>query len=572
MEKKWNVAEGIDKKLKNNFPEINPIILQLLANRNITTQKAIDEFLNPDYGQDLIDPFLFKDMAKAVKKILKAIESKKKIVVYGDYDADGVTSSAILISLLEELGAKTDIYIPFRETEGYGLNLEAAKQIAKNGAELVITVDCGISNDKEIKLLKSKGIDTIVTDHHYEPLNLPRAYAIINHNLSKETYPFKFLAGCGVAYKLVQAIISEHKKYRVNQLPAGWEKWLLDLAAIGTVADMMPLIGENRVLVKYGLIVLRQTRRKGLQKLTDIMGGNLKNIDEQSIGWQISPRINAAGRMNHASSAYQLLITSQEAEAVKLAEELNKTNIERQQLTEKIQTEAKKLLGEVDDKKILIVVGKDWSTGLVGLVAGRLADKFNRPTLVISRFNDEIVGSGRSIKQFNIIQALEKNCHQFLSRYGGHSQACGFTVKDENNLEKFVKKMTEIADQQLKNSDFLPIIEIDAQIDLEQINWELFGELEKFIPFGEGNPKPKFIAKNLTVTDLQTVGQDGKHLRLMVRHNTMAVKKTIGFCFGDWCTKIKKGDKVDIVFEIDVNEWNGNRELQLKIIDLKISN
>ncbi len=568
-DKVWKVAPTIKEELIDQFPEINSIVLQLLFNREINTSEKIDRFLNPDYEKDLHDPFLFKEMDKAVARILKAVESKEKIIVYGDYDADGVTSSAIIVELLKALGNEPKVYIPFRETEGYGLNLPAAKELIKNGVHLLITVDCGISNKEEVNLLMTSGVDVIITDHHHQPVELPQPLAIINPQLEKEEYPFKNLAGCGVAFKLVQAVLKRQKDYPINQLESGFEKWLLDLVAIGTIADIQPLLGENRVLVKYGLIVLQKTKRLGLLKLIEKMSSNLTQIDERVVGWQISPRLNAAGRLNHASSAYQLLVTDEATEAERLAQELNQTNQERQQLTDKINLEARGLLGEVKDQKILITVGENWPTGIVGLVAGRLTDEFHRPSLVISKYNGEIIGSGRSIAEFNIIEAIEK-CHDFLSRYGGHAQAAGFTIKDENSLKLFIEKITKLAAAELNHKEITPILEVDAEVKLEEVDWNLFEELEKFIPFGEGNPKPRFLAKDLTVAETQSLGQNGKHLRLMVNHTTPIIRKTIGFCFGDWCAKIKRGDKLDMIFEVDINEWNGNRELQLKIIDLKI--
>ena len=412
-------------------------------------------------------------------------------------------------------------------------------------------------------------MDVIITDHHHEPLELPKVFAIINPQLAAEKYPFKYLAGCGVAYKLAQAVIKKSKDLSPEALPEGWEKWLLDLVAIGTIADLQPVLGENRVLVKYGLVVLQKTKRLGLLKLIEKMSSNLTKIDERVVGWQICPRLNAAGRLNHASSAYQLLITDDPAEAERLATELNQTNKQRQQLTDKIYNEAKQVLGKVDDQKILVAIGKEWPTGVVGLIAGRLTDEFYRPSLVISHYKGEIIGSGRSIEEFNIIEAVEK-CDQFLSRYGGHAQACGFTLKSNKDLIRFVEEMTTLAEKELTDKELLPTIRIDAEVKLEDVNWELFEELEKFIPYGEDNPKPLFLAKDLTIVEMQTLGQDGKHLRLMVKHNTPIIRKTIGFCFGDWCAKLKNGDKIDMLFEVDINEWNGNRELQLKIIDLKI--
>jgi len=568
--KRWLVAPGAPKDFAEKFPELNPLTLQLLYNRGIDTQEKVDEFLNPDYGENLHDPFLFADMDKAVKRILQAIENKEKMVVYGDYDADGVTSAVVLMETFKNLGADAEVYIPYRETEGYGLNKAAARELVKKRVKLVVTCDCGISNAEEVDILNQGGVDVIVTDHHHEPLKLPQAFALINPHLSREKYPFKFLAGCGVAYKLVQAVLRKHEAYQVNQLTEGWEKWLLDLVAIGTIADLQEIMGENRVLVKYGLIVLQKTRRLGLRELCKAMGGEPNALDERSVGWQIAPRLNAAGRMNHASTAYELLITADQAEAEKLAAELNQTNRDRQQMTDKIATEAANILGAVKDQKLLIVVGDGWMTGVVGLVSGRLTDQYHRPSLVISRYNGEIIGSGRSIPEFNIIEAVEKGA-EFLTRFGGHGQACGFTIKNEAALQGFIKKMTELAEAELNDKALAPILDIDAAATLEEITWLFFEELEKFIPFGEGNPKPIFLARDLTVTDFQSVGNDGKHLRLMVKHHTAAIRKTIGFCFGSWCAKIKKGDKLDMVFEVDVNEWNGNRELQLKIVDLKLN-
>lgn len=567
--KNWKVAEPISAKILAKFPEIHPIILQLLFNRGIDSQEKIDQFLNPDYGDGLHDPFLFKDMEKAVKRILKAIEGKEKIVVYGDYDADGVCASAIMVSILKKLGAKVNIYIPYREKEGYGLNEQAVTELADQGTDLIITVDNGISNKGEVDILNKKKVDVIITDHHHQPLEIPKAFAIINPNLDKEKYPFKGLTGAGVAYKVAQAMAERQKDYKVEQLDQGWEKWLLDLVAIGTIADLQPLLDENRVLVSYGLIVLGKTPRPGLLELIKSLKNKTSKLDAKVVGWQISPRLNAAGRLNHASTAYELLITEDKDKAIKLARELNQTNQQRQQITEKILTEVKKLIGEVKDQKILIAVGQNWSIGVVGLVSGRISDMFRLPSLIISRSEGKIIGSGRSIEEFNMIEAIEK-CHQYLDRYGGHAQACGFTVKDETALAEFIKKMTDLTKQELKGKKLAPTLEIDGQVDLENVNWGLFENLEKFEPFGEDNPKPRFSATKLTVVDTRTVGKDGNHLRLTIKHNHQTIHKTIAFSFGHWFDKLNKGDKIDIVFEIDVNEWNGNRELQLKIVDIKL--
>ncbi|MAF14177.1 MAG: single-stranded-DNA-specific exonuclease RecJ [Parcubacteria group bacterium] len=570
MDKKWHLAEKVDKDFLEKFPEINNTVLQLLHNRGISSEADIDKFLNSDYLTDLHDPFLFRDGKKAVERILKAIEGKENIVVYGDYDADGVTSTAVMVETLEALGSKAKVYIPFRETEGYGLNMEAVKGLVKEKANLVITVDCGISNVEEAEFLQKEGVDIIITDHHQEPIELPKAFAILNPNVKAETYPFRSLAGCGVAFKLCQGLIKEHQNYKVKQVDEGFEKWLLDIVAIGTIADMQPILNENRVLVKYGLVVLQKTKRLGILKLIEFMSSKLTSIDERVVGWQITPRLNAAGRLNHASAAYQLLITEDVAEAEKLANELNDTNKQRQQITEKIGLEVNEQIGEVKGQKILIAVGDGWPIGVVGLAAGRLSNKHHLPSLVISRYNGEIIGSGRSISEFNIIKALQQ-CDELLTRYGGHPQACGFTIKDEESLIKFRTKLEEIALAELGDQKLVPTVDIDSEIKLEEVNWDLFKQLEKFMPYGQGNNKPIFLSKDLTVSQCQTVGPEGKHLRLIVKHQTEIIRKTIGFGFGHQFGELKEGDKVDMVFEIDINEWNGNRELQLRIIDLKSS-
>ena len=569
IEKNWQILPQITEDFSAKFPEINPVILQLLFNRDLDNQEKIDQFLNPDYGSDLYDPFLFSEMEKVVKRIFLAIEKQEKIVVYGDYDADGVCSSVVMVESLKNFGAQVEVYIPFRETEGYGLNLAAAKELINQGVNLVITVDCGISNKNEVELLNQGGVDVIITDHHHQPLELPKAFAIINQNLTREKYPFKKLAGCGVAFKVVQGLITKQAEYKIKQLPEGFEKWLLDLVAIGTIADLQPLLGENRVLVKYGLVVLNKTKRLGILKLIEKIGNHVTVIDERMVGWQISPRLNAAGRLNHASSAYQLLLTENAAEADQLAIEINQTNQQRQQITDKINLEAKEKIGKVDKQKILIVVGENWPTGVVGLVAGRLTDNHHLPSLVISRYNGEIIGSGRSIAEFNLIEAIQK-CDECLSRYGGHGQAAGFTLKDEKSLAKFIEKITKLAETKLKEKELKPILEIDSEINLNQLDWQLVEEIEKFIPYGEENPKPKFLIKDLTIIDCQLVGQDGKHLRLTIGDDQIS-KKAIGFSFGEWFSRIKKGDKIDLISEIEINEWNGNRELQLKIVDLRQS-
>ncbi len=567
MKKRWVLQEPVSLELKKQFGEIQPLILQLLINRGLNTQAKIDEFLHPDYGQDILDPFLFPDMAKAVERIYQAVAKREKIYIYGDYDADGVTSTVLLANVLEMLGARYDIYIPHREKEGYAMNIKALKYLMRKKAKLIITVDCGISNKKEIALAAKKGIDVIVTDHHQEPLELPKALAIINPKVKACNYPYYELAGVGVAFKLAQGIISRDKK---NVFPPGYEKWLLDLVAIGTVTDVMPLLGENRTLLKFGLIVLNKTKRIGLKILAEKAGvwpiTEEELINSENIGFVLGPRLNAAGRMDHANVSYELLITNNAKEAEKIASSLEKSNQKRQSATEKIIDDIKSQIKDLDKKSIILAMGK-WSVGVIGLASGKLKDQYNRPAIVIGKAGVKLIGSGRSVPEFNLVNALEK-CADLFTVYGGHAVAAGFTLKNKKSLAEFEKRITEMADEQLKGKDLLPQLEIETELDLADLNWELFDQIEKFEPFGKENPKPLFLVKNSVIENMRTVGNGNKHLKFYLKHENMTKSfEAIGFGMGEHIENIKMGDKMDIVCEVNLNQFNGNRKLELKIVD-----
>ncbi|MFA6908688.1 MAG: single-stranded-DNA-specific exonuclease RecJ [Patescibacteria group bacterium] len=567
MPKKWIVAPQITDDVRNRFPELHPVVLQLLYNRGVRTQEQIDEFLNPDWGEDVHDPFLFRDMQKAVDRIMRAIEKKESIVVYGDYDADGVCSSAVLHDILTDLGAHdVHVHLPHRETEGYGLNVPAVKELIKRGSQLIVTCDCGTSNIEEITLAQDSGIDVIVTDHHHQPAKLPKPYAFLNPQLEGETYPFRHLAGVGVAYKLAQALVM-HDARTAHRLPEGYDKWLLDLVAISTVTDMMPLIGENRTLVHYGLVVLRKSRRAGIQQLVNVMGNTPEKLDTTSIGFQIGPRLNAAGRMDHANSAFELLIEKDATIATELAEKLDQKNKQRQRLTETLVKDAEKQISEKPEH-IMFVEGAEWPVGLIGLVAGRIADRYHRPVFAMTHKGEEIVGSGRSIEAFDITQALVEHAELF-DRFGGHSQACGFTLPQER-LELFKKTFHALGKKVLRSEDLVSVLSADMRLDLDRVDWELIGTLEGFEPFGEHNPKPRFVAEGVSLDEVIPVGKDGKHLRLMVSQASGLVRKVMAFSGADGRNgKLTAGSRIDMMYEVSVNEWNGNREIQLKLIDSK---
>ena len=560
----WQVVKKAPLDYLDKFPEINPVILQLLYNRGLDNQQKIDEFLYPDYSRDINPWQKLSQINLALERIEQALKNQEKVVIHGDYDADGVCSTCLMMETLQAIGLKKiSVYIPHRETEGYGLNTNTINQFIKDKINLIITVDCGIANAAEIALAKENNIDTIVTDHHHEPLHMPsQAVAILDPAIANEPYPFKNLAGVGVAFKLAQALVAKYK------LGEGFEKWLLDLVAISTVTDCMPLLSENHTLVRYGLLVLNKTKRLGLRELFKKIGNNFKIIDEEIIGYRIGPRLNAAGRMDHANTAYQLLITDNQKEAEKLTKKLSDSNTARQQITEKIVKQAKERIDSQNEESVLFAFHEKWPVGVLGLVAGRLADEYNKPTFVITKNRGAIVGSGRSIPALNIIETLQE-CEEFLSHFGGHAQACGFSLKKITDYDEFIKKFRQLSAKKMHGVDLRKKIYIDHEIKLDDIAWPLITELEKFSPYGEGNRRPKFLLKKVKIIDIQQVGKDKKHLRLLVSQNRK-VQKSIGFNFGAWLEKVKPGEFLDLIVELGINEWNGSKEIQLKIIDLKL--
>lgn len=560
----WQLKEKAPVEFTEKFPELSPIVAQLLFSRNLHTQEAVDEFLLPDYSQDIHDPFLFKDMEKACQRIYQAIATQELITVFADYDADGVSSAIILHSVLSDLGANFNVYLPHREKEGYGLNPVAVEEIAGAGTKLIITCDCGVSNNPEIALANTKNVDVIVTDHHALPETLPDAYAIIHPQAPGETYPFKFLCGGGVAFKLAQGLLKHaSNKFELKDKEAK-EKWLLDMVAISTVADMVPILGENRTLLKHGLIVLKKTRRVGLQMMFKVAGIEPKEIDATTIGFAIAPRINTAGRMDHANQAYFLIKETDPDKAAAMAVALNQNNTERQKITESIFREAKNLDLDIQDK-LLVFYKADWPAGLISLAANKLLREYNRPCLVLCGQDDKIVGSARSLEGFNITEALTKN-KDLLVRFGGHPQAAGFTVTAQN-YDVLIKNLKALATQELTDAALQSKLDIEKKIDLDQINWDLVDWLAKFAPYGQGNPEPYFMSENVFISQARKVGSDAQHLKLELAQNK---KKIGGIGFGLGNIDLAIGHNVDIVYNININEWNGNREIQLKIKDIRV--
>jgi single-stranded-DNA-specific exonuclease len=575
----WKLKEQAPEKFISSFPEYPLAVLNLLHHRGLKTQAQVDEFFNPDYEGDLHDPFLMLGMKEAVKRIKKAIAKQEQIAIFGDYDADGVCGSVILKTILEKLGANTagGVFIPNRLKEGYGLNAEAIKKTVAGGTKLIITVDCGISSVEEIALANKLGAQVLVTDHHQVGKTLPAAKIIINPWQVKDKYPFRDLAGAGVTFKLAQALVLESET-----VSAGWEKWLLDLVALATVADCMPLLGENRTLVRYGLIVLAQTKRPGLQELMKVARLSpvfeieklSTNLDAYSLGFVLAPRLNAAGRIEHADLALDLLLTEDREKAKEMAQKINEHNRRRQKMTEEIVTEIESRIKQAVSEKqdpFIIESSKDWSPGIIGLVAGKIADRHHRPTMI---FNEQeggtLRGSARSVVGFNVVEAIAE-CQDLMIEFGGHPGAAGLGLKKEN-FSKFKEKINKIASAKLLDKDLTPVLEIDAQLQAEDINWPLFDELIKFEPFGKDNEAPIFLAKDFIISALRVVGNGSKHLKLELKSQKLPGKifKAIGFgLVKNNQAEFKVGDNVDLVFEIIKDEWNGRRDLQLRVEDIK---
>lgn len=561
----WNVAKR----------QSDDLVEQLLLNRGLEDPQEREKFLNPDWDRDTHDPMLFKQMEDAVARVFLSLENGKKIVIHGDYDADGVSGSSLLHGALKLICEKfgyecnVDVFLPDREKDGYGVAMHTIERLAKEGVDLLITVDCGIANAPQLDKAHELGMDVIICDHHQLAPEIP-AHAIILHPLAPgEDYPNKVLCGTGVAFKLASALTIEAKK-RGADLPHGYEKWFLDLVAVATVTDVMPLKGENRALELYGLKVLNKTKRLGLKKIIEFSRAELGKIDTQAIGFQIGPRLNAAGRMKSAEIAFKALSSETETEADKWAAELEMLNRDRQRVSRAAYTEARKLAREQEDHAIHVVWSETWMPGIVGLVAGKLVTEFGKPAFALTRVGDSYVGSGRTAGGLHLVEAM-RSCGDIFVKAGGHPQACGLTISTLDLVQEFQVKVGEFASAFYGEEGPTPTIEVEAEVGLDEINWEFYGQLEKFEPFGEGNRSPLFVSRNLQVVAAETMGKDGKHLRLTVNPKGGRIQKMVGFGFGEWATKLQMGSVVDVVYEVSINEWNGNRELQCRIVDLKTS-
>jgi len=558
----WELKPPIPSKIAKRFVGYPYFISQLFYNRGLKTPKEAEKFLEPDY-EDLYSPFLLKDAKKAIQRIWKAKDRGEKIAIWGDFDVDGLTSTALLKDALAKIGLQAICWIPEKEKEGYGLNKEGILELASKKINLIIAVDCGVSALKEVEEAKKLGIEIIIVDHHQVPKKLPSALAIINPKQKGDQYPFKELAGVGLVFKLVYGLYEEiygQKSREVEQL-----KWYLDLVALGTLADLVPLVSENRILSKWGLFVLSKTRRLGLLALYQKASVDYHRISDFEVNFKIIPRLNAAGRLGEAYTPLKLLLSEDLGEAMELVERIEDLNTKRQLLTERIIKEAKEKLGEVtDEDKILMVIGEDWPQGILGVVASRLKEEYNRPVLVLSNKNGIHKGSIRSIDGFNIIEVLD-SLGDVLIQFGGHARAAGLSLPEEQS-ESFYKKLEKAISQKVDLTKMKPKIEIDCEINLDDFTWETLDFLEKFKPFGLENPNPIFLVRGVKVLESSFVGNGKQHLRMQLAGEKSSYK-ALGF--GMSREQVKAGDVVDCIFHLEKDEWNGHIGMFLRILDFR---
>lgn len=564
MLKHWDIKPRVPDAQFDKFPNLPRLIVQILYNRGLSEPASVQPFL--DCRGEVDDPFGLWGMAAAVERLSHAILHQEPIIVYGDYDADGVTSTALMMQTLTRLGARVRAYIPDRFDEGYGLNEEAIYKLANMGAELILTVDCGIRSVAEVTLANALGMDVIITDHHSVGSTPPPALSIINPKQVHCNYPFKELAGVGLSYRLTQALLTNDSlRERTNGFRA---EHLLDLVAVGTVADLAPLHGENRMLVAQGLKQLNHKLRPGLAALMASVNRKVSEIDAGTIGFVIGPRLNAAGRLDSAVAAYKLLMARHELEAMSLAEQLDLQNRERQKLTTQAVEVSRQLITERGHAPLYFIHQPEFNRGVVGLAASRLTEEFYRPTLIAWQGPDQTVGSARSIAEFHITHALDE-CADLLERYGGHAAAAGFTVATPQ-VPALRERLLDIAGRSLNTDSLRPTLTIDAELNLKGVTPQLVEQIQALQPFGYGNPRPYFASRKLTVKQVRTVGQDGSHLRLVLFDGKQAWNG-IAFRLGQWAEQLTPDMAVDVAYSLEFNEWNGSKTVQLNIKDLRIS-
>lgn len=560
MYNKWIIPEPVDDKILDSAVErlnISPTITAILSRRGHTTEEEIHDFLYPAV-ENLHDPFLMRDMERAVGRIIRAVKNKERILIYGDYDVDGVTGTSLLIRLLKRIGADVCYYIPHRRREGYGLSLEGVKYALKHYVNLIITVDCGSGAAGVIGEALKNEIDVIVTDHHEVRGELPRGVPFLNPLF--DDYPFKYLSGCGVAFKLARGIV---RTLGLSEKELFWE---FDLVALSTVCDVVPLIGENRIFVKHGMRCIKKSRNRGVRALLDVSGLKGKDITTYHLGFVLGPRVNAQGRLEDASLAVRLFITEDEQEALLIARKLSIENQKRMTIERKIVEEASLLAEKMKGRYGFVIDCKDWHPGVVGIAASRIAGRFYRPTVLISVVDGIGKGSGRSIPEFNLYDAL-KECQDMFLSFGGHKFACGITI-DPANIERFRESFDDIAKRQLEKQELIPKLQIDATISLEDITPQVVEELSLLAPYGTANPVPVFLSRGLQVVGYPNLIKN-QHLKFNLSEKGKLIK-AIAFNNKELDVMISTGSFIDAVYQVMKNQYDNRETIELNIKDVRL--
>jgi single-stranded-DNA-specific exonuclease len=553
---------------------IHPLVKKLLQKRGIEEEKDIDIFLSPDYERDTHDPFLLPDMERAVERILKAISEGEKIIIYSDYDADGIPGAVALSDFFKQIKYENvEVYIPHRHAEGFGLNDDAIEKFSTGKAGLIITIDCGSSGNGPVELANKLGIDVVITDHHIPSDPEPDAYALVNPKRKGSNYPFQELCGAAVAFKLVQALLFKLRttNYDLRSIPPGFEKWLLDMVGIATLSDMVPLTGENRIFAKYGLLVLRKSRRPGIKALCRKLRLNQRHLTEDDIGFMITPRINAASRMDEPMDAFRLLSAEDDEEAGEYVDHLDRINNERKGLVASMVKEAKKRLDKINSASDVVVIGDPrWRTGLVGLAAQRIAEDYGRPAFVWGREGGDVIrGSARSPGSINVVRLME-SCSDTFIEYGGHALSGGFSVAQEDihTLEEVLVAACGNSEVQTVESNSESFF--DDELSLLDVNWEIWDLIDKLSPFGDANPKPIFLFRNVLISEVGAFGKEKNHMKLGLEKPSGGKVEAMSFFKGpdDFKVQPKKGEQVDVLANMEKSMFRGRPELRLRIVDI----
>lgn len=560
MNKIWKIKEIDSLKVEqyvNKF-NISEIVAKMLIAKGIENDK-VEEYLNPDISK-LHDPYLLKDMDKLVERILLAKENNEKVAIYGDYDVDGITSITLIYTFLKNIGMDMLYYLPDRIEEGYGLNTEALKKLKDNGVTLIITVDCGISAVNEIEYAKSIGLDVCITDHHECSDILPNACSIVNPKRQDSKYPFNSLAGVGVTFKVLSALVK-----RLNLSDEEYLKYL-DIAAVGTIADIVPLVGENRIITSNGLQVLKQTKNEGLKALMKV--ARIDKVDSDNVSFGIAPRINASGRMADGTVAVKMLLADTEMEAYKYAKVLDSQNTKRQEVEKAIYNEAIEIIEKegLDKKKTMVIAGEKWHQGVIGIVASKLTEKYLKPVILLAYDGETAKGSGRIPAGISLYDALTK-CSDLLTTFGGHELAAGLTLQTKN-INEFKDRFEQVITE-MKEEDFVRVIDIDCEINKKDVTIDIINEIDRLAPFGQKNKKPVFIYKNLKVVSVSTL-KDDKHLKFRLSDDNFYVD-SVFFGAGNRRDEVTVGDKIDVAVNISLNEFLGRKTLQFMLLDFKKS-